>query len=150
MHERAVRPDLRSTLVLALLVWFHMTGTAVGTWTSPPSPPSMTVSSATLESATGLAAANGTCEVLVLTRVDLSWSATGSAFADGYEIFRSPTSGGPYTSIGTVVGRTTTTYTDATVLFSTTYHYVVQATKNSWRSANSTQASVTTPTSLCV
>jgi hypothetical protein len=49
-----------------------------------------------------------------------------------------------------VSGRNTTTFTDSTVSFSTTYYYVVQSTKNNWRSVNSTQVSITTPSSLCI
>lgn len=79
-----------------------------------------------------------------------SMTATSSLFADGYELFRSTTDGGPYSSIGNVSGRTNVTYTDTTVTFSTTYHYVVRATRNLWRSADSNQTSITTPTALCV
>jgi hypothetical protein len=84
------------------------------------------------------------------TQVKLTWTATGSTWAGGYEIFRALTSGGPYSSLGTVAGQSTATWTDTSVSFATTYYYVVQATKNSWRSSNSNQASITTPTPLCV
>ena len=104
----------------------------------------------TLQPPTGTSAQNGTCVALTSVRVQVSWTATSSTFADGYQIFRSTTAGGPYSSVGTVSGRTTTTYTDTTTTFSTTYRYVVQATKNVWRSTNSGEASVTTPSSLCV
>jgi hypothetical protein len=43
----------------------------------------------------------------------------------------------------------TTTYNDSTVLFSTLYRYVVRATKGSWRSALSSEASITTQSTLC-
>jgi hypothetical protein len=65
-------------------------------------------------------------------------------------VFRSATSGGPYTLVGTVAGQATTSFTDGDVTLHTTYHYVVQATRNLWRSLNSTQASITTPTPLCL
>jgi hypothetical protein len=109
-----------------------------------------TISSATLQPPTGTTAERGTCTPLLAVEVDLSWTATPSSFADGYEIFRSETSGGPYGSLGTVTGATTTAFTDDTVEFATTYHYVVQATRNLWRSVDSVQASVTTPSVLCV
>ncbi len=111
---------------------------------------SHSVTTGKLAAPTGLTASNGTCNALSSTRVNLSWTATTSTFADGYEIFRSTTNGGPYTSIATVTGAGTTSYTDATVAFSTTYYYVVQAKRNAWRSPNSNQASVRTPSSLCV
>ncbi len=137
-------------LLVTALVWVQMAGVASGNWTSSPSPPSMTISTATLAAPTGPTASNGACVVLIQADVNLSWTATSSTFADGYEIFRSLTSGGPYTSIATVSGHTTTNYTDSTVAFSQAYHYVVQAKKNNWRSANSAQVSVTTPSSLCL
>ena len=82
--------------------------------------------------------------------MNLSWTATTSTFADGYQVFRGTASGGPYSSIGTVSGRTTVTYVDSTAAFSTTYYYVVQAKYNQWRSANSNQGSVTTPNAVCL
>jgi hypothetical protein len=119
------------------------------TWQSAASVPQQ-VSTATLQPPTGTGAAQGDCVPVLTIEVDVTWTATASTFADGYQVFRSATSGGPYTLIGTVAGRTTTTFTDADVTFLTTYHYVVQATRNLWRSADSTQASFTTPTPLCV
>ena len=119
------------------------------TWQSAASVPQQ-VSTATLQPPTGTAAGQGDCFPVLTIEVDVTWTATASTFADGYQVFRSATSGGPYTLIGTVAGRTTTTFTDTDVTFLTTYHYVVQATRNLWRSANSTQASFTTPTPLCV
>jgi len=119
------------------------------TWQSAGSA-SQQLSTATLAPPTGTAAARGACFPVLSVEVDVTWTASSSTFADGYQVFRSATSGGPYTLIGTVAGRTTTTFTDADVTFLTTYHYVVQATRNLWRSVNSTQASFTTPTPACV
>jgi hypothetical protein len=104
---------------------------------------------ATLAAPTGAAAANGTCRSNKSIQVDVSWTATSSTFADGYEILRATTSGGPYTSLGTVSGRTTVTYGDTTAAFSTTYYYVVKATKGLWRSTVSNQASDATLNSSC-
>jgi hypothetical protein len=108
------------------------------------------LSTATLQPPTGTAAARGDCFPLLTIEVEVTWTATASTFADGYQVFRSATSGGPYTLVGTVAGRTTTSFTDTDVTFLTTYHYVVQATRDLWRSGNSTQASFTTPTPACV
>jgi len=108
------------------------------------------ISSGQLVAPTGLAAAHGTCNTLVNDSVNLSWTATTATIADGYEIFRGTANGGPYSSIGTVSGLNTTTYTDSGRPFLTTYYYVVQAKRNNWRSANSGQASITTRTNVCV
>lgn len=137
-------------LAATALTWPWVVPTASAGFDSAPSAPSMSVSTATLAAPASLTASNGTCQPLVSTAVNLSWTATSSTFADGYEIFRSLISGSAYTSIATVSGHGTTTYTDPSPLFATTYYYVVQATKSNWRSPNSNEAAVTTPSTLCV
>ncbi|HXF57151.1 MAG TPA: hypothetical protein VNO34_06205 [Actinomycetota bacterium] len=99
---------------------------------------------ATLEPPTGLAA-SASCAGLLAAKVSLTWTATVSTFADGYDVHRSTTDGGPYTKIAHLSGRGTTSYTDQSVALGTTYYYVVQATAVSWTSGNSGQAQATTP-----
>ena len=111
---------------------------------------SATYSTGVLAAPAGVGAGRGACTILTSSTVVVTWTQTPSVFADGYEVFRSTTNGSGYTSIGSVTGRATTTFSDTTVAFSTTYYYIVRATRNSWRSPNSTQGSVTTPTILCV
>ena len=69
-------------------------------------------------------------------QVALSWS--GSAGATSYNVERSTTSGGPYT---TVASPTTTSYTDTGLSNGTTYYYVVAAVNSVGTSGNSNQAS---------
>lgn len=77
-------------------------------------------------------------------RVTLCWTHTPTGFADGYEIFRSTTSGTGYTSIGSVSGIGTVSFIDASGLVGNgTYYYMVRSTKNFWRSANSVETSQT-------
>src|SRR5437879_13631633 len=72
-------------------------------------------------------------------QVGLSWnSATG---ATSYNVLRSTTNGGPYTSI--VAGLAATSYTDTGLTNSTTYYYVVQAVTSAGKSPNSNQVSAT-------
>jgi hypothetical protein len=71
-------------------------------------------------------------------QVGLSWSA--SSGATSYNVQRSTTSGGPYTTIGSP---TTTSYTDTGVTNGTTYYYVVAAVNTAGQSANSSQVSAT-------
>ena len=72
-------------------------------------------------------------------QVNLTW--TGSTGATSYNVYRSQTSGGPYT---TPQGSTTaTTYTDTAVINGTTYYYVVRAVNAAGASGNSNQASAT-------
>jgi hypothetical protein len=149
-HRRPARMAGRIMVFAFVCVsLFHATS-AFAAFNSSPSSPTMIVSSATLAAPTSPAASTVNCVVLGSTKVKLTWTATTSGWADGYQIFRSTTNGGPYSSVGTVSGQATTTFTDSSVSFSTTYYYVIQATKNNWRSPNSTQVTFTTPTALCV
>jgi fibronectin type 3 domain-containing protein len=82
---------------------------------------------------TGLQATGGNAQV------SLSWNAsTGAA---SYDVKRSTTNGGPYSTA--VASPTTTNYTDTTATNGTTYYYVVSAVNTAGQSANSAQASAT-------
>ena len=82
---------------------------------------------------TGLAATSASA-----TQINLAWSpAVG---ATEYRIYRSTTSGGPYTQVGTTTG---TTFSNTGLTCNTAYYYVVRAF-NGCESVNSTQATATT------
>jgi trimeric autotransporter adhesin len=84
---------------------------------------------------TGLTAtASGT------SQINLSWTAVSGATS--YNVYRSTTSGGPYTSVGSAIG---TTFSDTGLACNTTYYYVVRAF-NGCESGSSAQASATTAT----
>mgnify|MGYP000598444925 CR=1 FL=1 len=70
-------------------------------------------------------------------QISLSWTALSGATS--YNIRRSTTSGGPYTTIAT--GVTLTAYTDTGLMNGTTYYYVVSATNSSGTIGNSSQVS---------
>ena len=55
-------------------------------------------------------------------------------------MFRSTSSGGPYTQIATITPGTTTTYVDVVIGLGTRY-YVLQSYYGSWTSVNSNQDS---------
>jgi hypothetical protein len=112
-------------------------------FTDAPGVGSNALTTTTLQPPTGLSATAG-CQTLA-PKITLNWTATSSTFADGYDVYRSTTNGGPFTLRAHVTGRTTTTYTDTSGLnTNTTYYYVLQSTANSWRSVNSSQASAKT------
>jgi fibronectin type 3 domain-containing protein len=82
---------------------------------------------------TGLTATAGNAQV------SLSW--TASSGASSYNVKRSTSSSGPYTTIAS--GVTTTSYTDTGLTNGTTYYYVVSAVDACGESANSSQMSAT-------
>jgi GH35 family endo-1,4-beta-xylanase len=81
---------------------------------------------------TGLVATAGNAQV------QLSWNA--STGATGYNVKRSTTSGGPYTTVGMV---SNTSFTNTNLTNGTTYFYVVSATNANGESANSSQVPAT-------
>jgi hypothetical protein len=74
-----------------------------------------------------------------VNQVLLNWSP--SPFATGYDIKRSTTAGGPYTTVAANVA--TTNYTDTTTANGVTYYFVVSARNGATESANSAEASAT-------
>jgi hypothetical protein len=86
----------------------------------------------------GLAGTAGSAQAM------LSWAVSSNA--TGYNVKRSTTSGGPYTTVGSP---TATTFVDKTAANGTTYFYVVSATNGGGESANSAEISVAPNTSAC-
>ncbi len=72
------------------------------------------------------------------SQINLSWSAVSGATT--YNVYRSTTSGGPYSSVGSSA---TTSFSNTGLSASTTYFYVVRAVAGC-ESGNSSQASATT------
>lgn len=152
MVEVFGEPGFRRRLAVACLLTAILVHPAIvgATFSSTTTSVSMSVGTGSLSAPSGLVSVNGTCVANVSISANLSWTATPSSFADGYEILRGTSAGGPYTSIATVSGQGTTTYVNTSLDFLTTYYYVVRATKNNWRSADSNQSSVTTLSTLCL
>ena len=82
---------------------------------------------------TGLMAAAGSSEVT------LTWTALNGATS--YNVKRSTTSGGPYTTISTAGNVTGTSFTDSTAVNGTTYYYVFSAATPYGESVNSAEVS---------
>ncbi len=79
--------------------------------------------------------------------VDVGWNASTSASLQGYNVYRSGTSGGPYAKISPLLSATTLLYTDMTPVSGQKYFYVVTAVDVSGaESAASTEVAVTIPT----
>lgn len=74
------------------------------------------------------------------TSVLLTWTASNSTFADGYEVYRSSASTGPWTEIAaTADGSGRTTYTDDTAPADTAY-YKINTYRYNWISIDSNTA----------
>lgn len=81
---------------------------------------SHTISTDTLQPPTNPTTAHGPCVIGVSASVTVSWTATPSSWADGYEILGSTTAGGPHSTMGTASGAGTTSHTVNGLAFSTT------------------------------
>ncbi|HXJ91311.1 MAG TPA: fibronectin type III domain-containing protein [Terriglobia bacterium] len=77
--------------------------------------------------------------------VTLTWTASTTSGVTGYNVYRSTTTGGPYTKL-TSTAVTGTSYTDSSVTAGSTYYYVATALVGTSESGYSTQASATVPT----
>ena len=104
------------------------------------------ITTATLAAPTNLFAAAGS------NTINLTWTATTSPSATGYQILRATSSGGPYTLISTVTGGATTSVSDSTA--SGTVYYVLRSIVQNWTSTTSNEATatagpVTTPLTTC-
>lgn len=109
-----------------------------GSLNSPPDTMTVTVAAATLLPPTNVGAVAGACDSGTIT---VSW--TASAGATSYDVYRSPTSGGPYSSLGNVASSPFVNNSSLTA--GNTYYYVVQARNAGGPSANSSQASAVAP-----
>ena len=128
-----LRSGLLVVLLGAALVLAVAPTNALGLFTGSRAVAANSISTNTLAPPTGLAAS------VSGTSVTLTWTATPSSFASGYNVLRSTTSGGPYTQIAQVTPRTTLTYVDSTVTAGTTYYYVLRAYYQSWLSTPTAQ-----------
>ncbi|HJV03846.1 MAG TPA: protein kinase [Actinomycetota bacterium] len=89
--------------------------------------------------------ATGGCEGFLDAQVRLEWSMSRSPRADGYEVYRGETNGGPYERIGFVTGRSELFYLDRDVSLAETYFYVVRSTRGNRSGPPSGQAQATAP-----
>lgn len=78
--------------------------------------------------------------------VDITWAASTSSPLQGYNVYRSTVSGGPYSKLSATLSPTTLVYTDTTPVSGKQYFYVVTALNTSGaESAASSQVAVTIP-----
>jgi hypothetical protein len=86
---------------------------------------------------TGLTAVSGVSQIV------LDWDDNTEADLNGYNIWRSTTSGGPYNTAASAVA--TSDYTDSSVTYGSTYYYVVTAVDTSSNESNISNEAAGTP-----
>ena len=134
----SIAPNVQSRLPFGVVVapdgsfytsedFYHIIRKVTGTGLTPP-PPSPPAAPTILTVTTNYG------------QVTLTWSTVVGATI--YNVKRSPSSGGSYT---TIASTTATSYTDTTVLNGTTYYYVVSASNAGGESPNSAEVSATPP-----
>ncbi|MBI3608872.1 MAG: fibronectin type III domain-containing protein, partial [Nitrospirae bacterium] len=73
--------------------------------------------------------------------INLAWTPSTATDVTQQRVYRSTTTGGPYSLVTTFANNTTTSYTDTGLTNGTTYYYVIRAFDGTQESANSTQVS---------
>ncbi|MFA5891355.1 MAG: hypothetical protein WDA27_10490 [Actinomycetota bacterium] len=150
----SLRDDEREPRVtwLALVVALVLMGGTAGVsptqavWADTPVVSGNALSTATLLPPSA-PSASAACDGPGRAKITVAWSQ--AAMSDGYDLYRSIVNGGPYSKVAHVAGGSTTSTVDRSLNTSTTYYYVLQATRNNWVSANSAQTQATTP-GLCL
>lgn len=136
---------MRAVPVLAAAVVVLVATPAVATMGDSASA-SAALATTTLAPPTGLTATAG-CVGLAAAKVTLGWTASTSAFATGYDVYRA-VGAGSSTFLASVSPGTTVAYVDTAVSLLTSYTYTVKARFASWSKASGT-ASATTA-AVCV
>jgi hypothetical protein len=132
----SITPNVQSRLPFGVVIasdgssyttedYYHIIRKVTGASLAPPPPPPPAPP-------TGLTATAGYGQVILM------W--VTSPGATNYNIKRSSSSGGPYTTVGSTAG---TTYTDTNAIDGTTNYYVVSALNTGGESANSLEVSAT-------
>jgi len=89
---------------------------------------------------------SGTGLAALAHSVDVTWAASSSTPLQGYNVYRSTVSGGPYTKLSPTLSPTTLLFTDTTPLSGKQYFYVVTALNTSGaESSASSEVAVTIP-----
>ena len=126
----------------ALLLLVVLGGPALGSFGDSATAAS-TLTTTSLAAPTSFTATAGcTTSIPKVPKVTLSWTATTSTFATGYDVYRA-VGAGTQTLLTSVSPRTVTSYVDNSVSLVTSYTYSVRTRYAAWSKASS-NASATT------
>lgn len=108
--------------------------------------PGNSATAATIAAPTGVSATASA----VACRINVTWTMTSTTWASGHHVYRSGSSAGPYTLVGTTLGRATQAYSDesSSLKIGISYYYQVRAYYGNWLSPWSNTASASGP-ALC-
>src|ERR1700685_3736220 len=107
LRRRHISAVVSVLLAVAMLASAQV-ALAVFTHTATGGP--LTVATATLAPAKGLAAVQVNCRTNKTPEIEVSWTATSSTYATSYAVERATLSTGPYTAVGSVaIGKTSYT-----------------------------------------
>lgn len=141
------RARARGRRLLAAFVIAAVIGGCTEAWAAfdSVSTAAQSVSTAVLEPPSGTSATTTKCSVLLGSTTTVTWTATPSTWADGYEVLTSSLPGGPYSVARTVSGASTTTAEISSLALGTTIYIVVRASRDEWRSAGTPEVKHTAP-----
>lgn len=129
-----------AALILLLAILASRATITLAAWADSQDVGSNTFATATMQPPTGLLSTPG----CTLTQRNITVQWTVASLSDGYDIYRSTTSGSGYGLVTHLNGGSADSFTDNGLVASTTYYYVLKTTKGSWTSAYSAQTSATT------
>ena len=127
MPVRVNVPIIRLALILVPLLAVVGVGAALALFSASTAMPGNAFTLDTLNAPTSATATGG-------ATVSVGWTATTDTYASGHRVLRSAVSGGPYSQVGEVTPRTTTTFVDSPAAGA--YFYVVRAYHQNWESGN--------------
>jgi hypothetical protein len=132
-------------VVAAVLAVLCAASIAHAGWNATATGGPLSVTAGVLATPTNVGGAVGTCIIKTSVDVIVTWDATTSPFADGYQVLRATRKAGPYSLLATVPGAGTTTYDDTSTGFGSNYFYELVSTRDAWTSVASAPVKVSTP-----
>lgn len=132
-----------ATVLGLLLSTFLVMSASDARFTSATANTGNSASAATMAAPTGVSASASA----VACRINVTWTMTTTTWATGYKVYRSGSTAGPFSLVGTTVGRMNQAYNDesASLKAAIDYYYQVRSYYGNWLSPWSNSASATGP-----